>query len=98
VFVAGIVAGYLADTDRRRAGLLAGLVGSLPVLWPMLDLLAFVPGLSSPLWFRAIAVVFAIGLFAMLVLFGVVVGVLGAKVGAWLAERTGRSRPPAAGT
>lgn len=94
VFFGGLLAGYLA---KRRlgegcgVGAQAGLVGGLPVLWMLIDVLPFIVGLPNPAWFAVVSVVAAFGTailgFGLTALFGEV----GGRVGGWLSARGGRS-------
>lgn len=100
VFVGGLLAGFLAktritDADAVTAGLRAGLVGAAPVLWILTNVLEAATALSGPLWFRSVALVVVVGTIAV-VLFGLsaLAGLLGAKVGGWLAEMDRLQRPP----
>ncbi|WP_247005379.1 DUF5518 domain-containing protein [Halorientalis litorea] len=98
VVFAGLLGGLLfvdADVPPRRVGLRTGLVASVPLVWPFVDLLRAIPAFTQPLWFDAVqyaAVAVAVGLF---VLFTVVVTQAGAVVGAWLAAKVGPDRPAA---
>ncbi|HMB50510.1 MAG TPA: DUF5518 domain-containing protein [Natronoarchaeum rubrum] len=104
VFFGAILAGFLAQRKtgtRRGVGVRTGLVGGLPVILMLVDLLAVSSGLSGPSWFVASGLVLVIGAAAV---FGVLafalsafVGAVGARVGGWLAGDGGSSRPPAAG-
>lgn len=100
VFVGGLVAGYLAavGTEQVRAapvGIRTGLVGSLPVIWLVLDTFLFTGSVRGPVWFQTFgAGVVLLSATVVAVLISVVVGVLGAKVGGWLATKLGH-RPTA---
>jgi len=103
VFFGGILAGFLAERKTGTSsgvGVRAGLVGGLPAVWLLVDLLAASSGLAGPSWFVASGLVLVVGAAAV---FGVlafaasaIVGSVGARVGGWLAGRGGHSRPPAA--
>lgn len=61
VFFGGILAGYLASTAATETvassvGFRAGVVGGLPGLWLLVDLLEAAIAWASPLWFRVVAV------------------------------------------
>jgi len=98
VFFGGLLAGYLAkaaatDTDGSSVGFRAGVVGGLPGLWQVVDLLKSAITLPNPLWFRIVAVSMLIVAFTTILLgFAGIVGLLGAKVGGWLAKKTGTQR------
>jgi uncharacterized membrane protein YeaQ/YmgE (transglycosylase-associated protein family) len=95
VFFGGVLAGYLAstaatETDGASVGFRAGAVGSLPGLWLVVDLLKAGVAWFSPLWFRVVAVsVLTVGFSIVLLVFAGLVGLLGAKVGGWLAKKAG---------
>ena len=103
VFFGGLLAGYLAsaaaaETDVSSVGFRAGTVGGLPGLWLLIDLLEAAIAWGSPLWFRVVAVsLLAVGFTAVLLGFAGFVGLLGAKVGGWLAKKTGVRRTPPVG-
>lgn len=99
VFVGGLVAGYLAavGTEQVRAapvGIRTGLVGSLPAIWLVLDTYLFGGPVAGPAWFQAAGSVLVVAFTAVAVLISIVGGVLGAKVGGWLATKLGH-RPTA---
>lgn len=100
VFFGGLVAGFLAhtrvaDADGSAAGLRAGIVGALPGMWFLVDVFEVAWALSGPLWFRSAATVLVVGtIVAALFGLGALVGLLGAKVGGWLAETEREQRPP----
>jgi hypothetical protein len=103
VFFGGLFAGYLAsaaatETDGSSVGFRAGIVGGMPGLWLLVDLLEAAITWGSPLWFRVVAVsMLTIGFTTVLLGFAGLVGLLGAKVGGWLARKTGAKRTPPAG-
>ncbi|AZH26146.1 DUF5518 domain-containing protein [Haloplanus aerogenes] len=105
VLLGGLVAGYLhaGDTSARRSvGIRVGLIGGLPVLWMLTDVLVAVRGAAGPAWFQAAAVGMGVGaiLTVSLLAFGLaaVTGVVGAAIGDWLSRKTGRRQSPATGT
>jgi hypothetical protein len=99
VVVAGLLGGVLfadADIPPRRVGLRTGLVASVPLAWPFVDLLRAIPAFTQPPWFDAVqyvAVAVAVGLSVLLT---VVVTQAGAMAGAWVAAKVGPDRPAAA--
>jgi hypothetical protein len=103
VFWGGLFAGYLAstaatETDASSVGFRAGVVGGLPGLWLLIDLLEAAIAWDSPLWFRVVAVsLLVVGFTAVLLGFAGLVGLIGAKVGDWLAKKTGAKRTPPVG-
>jgi len=103
ILVGGLVAGYLYDgerSERRRVGVRTGLIGGLPALWLLADLLTATLGAGGPAWFRAAAGVMGVGamlLFTLLTFaLAAVTGVVGTAVGDWLSRKTGRRRPSVA--
>lgn len=102
VVLGGIVAGYLAkrsaDADARRAGVRAGLVGGLPALWLLGGGFLSAAAAAEPTWFLAVAALFGVAIALFVLGLASLSGLLGAKVGGWLAEKRngGRSVPPSA--
>lgn len=90
VLFAGLLGGALAhrrEMDERRLGVRIGVVGALPALWPVLDLLVFIFGLTQPRWFRVIQIMLLVVFIVLLAgLFGLV-GMVGAILGNWLTTR-----------
>lgn len=100
VFFGGLIAGFLAKTRRTdanasAAGIRAGIVGVVPGLWFLVDVSEAATALSGPLWFRSAAIILVAGTIVV-VLFGLgaLVGLLGAKVGGWLAGKDRLQRLP----
>lgn len=91
VFVGGLLAGFLAQSrsaDVGSAGFRAGVVGGLPGLWILAEILEMAATVSGPLAFRVVAGLLVAGTFAaVLATAAGVAGFLGAKVGAWLAAK-----------
>ncbi|RDZ62133.1 hypothetical protein C5B90_17385 [Haloferax sp. Atlit-12N] len=91
VFFAGLVVGAVAKRRHGTAtgvGVQTGLVGGLPILWVLFDVLAFATGLSGPTWFVGAGWLMALGGVATVGLLGfglsALLGGAGAKVGAAL--------------
>lgn len=103
VFFGGAIAGFLAsaavsETDCTSVGFRAGVIGGLPGLWLLVDLAEAAITWGSPIWFRIVAVsLLAVGFTTILLAFAGVVGLLGAKVGGWLATKVGTQRIPLVG-
>jgi hypothetical protein len=101
VTVGGFVAGYLAKRDGTAAdsaaiGTRAGLVGSVPGLWLLSDLLGNTATLTGPTWFSLVGVGGALLFVGFLFGIGGFAGFVGAKVGGWLAVNLrDRQRPVA---
>ncbi|WP_123533648.1 DUF5518 domain-containing protein [Halosimplex salinum] len=92
VLLGGVVAGYLAARKtgtHRGVGARVGLVASLPALLVVSDILLATRGLGGPDWFVAAGLALAVGtaaaVVAVVVFFSVLSGVVGARVGGWLA-------------
>ncbi|MFB6122347.1 MAG: DUF5518 domain-containing protein [Haloferacaceae archaeon] len=100
VLFGGVVAGYLCESNHRRVGVRAGVVGALPTLWLLVDLLAATTAATGPAWFRVAAVGLGVGaaVTAGVVAFGLsaLLGVVGATAGNWLSENVGGDRTPVA--
>lgn len=102
VLLGSLLAGYLAKRKTGTSagvGVRAGLVGALPVLWVLSDVLGASTALSGPPWFVAAGTLLTIlTLTAVGVLgFGLsaLVGGVGGRVGGWLAGSNGsRGSPP----
>ncbi|WP_254763388.1 DUF5518 domain-containing protein [Natrinema marinum] len=105
VFFGGILAGFLAKRKTGTSsdvGVRVGIIGGLPAVWLIVDLLAASGGLDGPLWFIAIGLIFLIGFAAVVTVFAfglaALIGTAGARVGGWLADFGSRRRPPGAGS
>jgi uncharacterized membrane protein YeaQ/YmgE (transglycosylase-associated protein family) len=100
VFTGGLIAGFLAktrvtDANGASAGLRAGIVGAVPGLWFLVDVFAAATVLSGPPWFRTAAIVLVVGTTAVVFFgLGALVGLLGARVGGWLAGKDLFQRHP----
>jgi len=100
VVVGGLLTGYLAKrggANVDRAGFRAGLIGAVPALWLLFDGLRAaveVPG-TGPFRIGAVTLSILIALFVFAV--GGIAGLIGAKIGGWLAKKTGHRRAPLAG-
>ncbi|MFC6977143.1 hypothetical protein ACFQL1_24265 [Halomicroarcula sp. GCM10025709] len=71
----------------------------MPGLWLLVDLLEAAITWGSPLWFRVVTVsMLAVGFTIVLLGFAGFVGLLGSKVGGWLATKTGARRTPSVRT
>jgi len=92
VLFGGILAGYLAvrtGGGHSGVGLRVGLVGGLPVLWVLFDVLAATSGLAGPAWFVTSATLLTIGFTIMVAALGfgiaALIGEIGTRIGGWLA-------------
>jgi hypothetical protein len=93
VIFGGVVAGYLATRrtgECSGVGVRAGLIGGLPIVWMLFDILTATSGLAGPAWFVTRATLLTIGFIVVFAVVGfglsALVGGGGAKVGSWLAE------------
>ena len=101
VLFGGILAGYLvtrAGGERSGVGIRVGLVGGLPVLWVLFDVLAATSALGGPNWFVTGATVLTVGFTIVVALLGfgiaALIGEIGTRVGSWLADKQpGQSSP-----
>jgi hypothetical protein len=100
VLFGGILAGYSAtraDGDISGVGTRVGIVGGLPVLWVVFDVLAATGGLAGPAWFVTSATLLTIGFTTVIALVGfgisALIGEVGTRIGSWLAGS--RPRNPA---
>ncbi len=101
VFLGGVLAGYLAKRQigqNSGVGVRVGLVGALPVLWLLFDMLMIISGLSNPLWFSAALVIMATVIAGLIIGLSVLAGMLGARVGSWLTKHNGRRTQPTPGS
>lgn len=103
VLFGGLLAGYLAKRKTGSAtgvGARAGLIGGVPVLWILADIVAATPGLGGPAWFIAAGTLLVVGSGIVFTILGLglaaLVGNVGARIGAWLVESTGPRQPPTA--
>jgi hypothetical protein len=105
VLFGGILAGYLANrtgSECRGVGTRVGIVGGLPVLWVLFDVLAATSGLAGPAWFVTGATLLTIGFTIVVGVLGfgiaALIGEVGARIGGWLAgQRPDGSTPVANG-
>lgn len=102
--LAGLIAGYLARRktgDGGNVGFCAGFVAALPSLWLLDDIVLAMSGLGGPDWFIVAGTVMTATFFAgvAILVFGLsgLLGEIGARIGSWLAGRTGASQQPAGG-
>ncbi|WP_276257933.1 DUF5518 domain-containing protein [Haloglomus litoreum] len=97
VFIGGLIAGCLAAVRSEHVGAVpvgirTGVVGCLPGIWLVLDTYLFTATVGGPAWFRTVGLgVVVVSWIVVATLMSIIVGVLGAKVGAWLATQLGRS-------
>ncbi|WP_240150090.1 DUF5518 domain-containing protein, partial [Haloarcula sp. JP-Z28] len=75
------------------AGIRAGLIGGVPALWSLKELLVAIPTIPNPLWFRVVGVGLALVVGVLLLLLPMVVGGLAGRFGGWLSNRAIRGSP-----
>ncbi|MFC7046197.1 DUF5518 domain-containing protein [Halobacteriaceae archaeon GCM10025711] len=93
VLFGGLLAGYLAKRrlgDGRGVGARAGLVGGLPLVWMLIDILPVVIGMPNPRWFSAVSAGMAFGITVFGFGMAVLLGEIGGRIGGWLSIRGGR--------
>ncbi|AAV46973.1 DUF5518 domain-containing protein [Haloarcula marismortui] len=101
LFLGGVVAGYLVKRHGgvgTAAGIRAGLIGGVPALWSLKELLVAIPTIPNPLWFRVVGVGLALVVGVLLLGLPMAVGGLAGRFGGWLAEQQGHPRVPTAGS
>ncbi len=94
----GLLAGYFRTRNtgtRDHVGARAGLIGRLPILVMVFDMLRIAFESSNPLWFSVIAVLMTLALAVLSFGLAALVGELGAIVGSKLAKRKGPRHRPA---
>jgi hypothetical protein len=103
VLLGGLLAGYMAERrtgESRGVGIRVGLVGAIPVILVVFDVLGATSALSRPSWFVETATVATIGFTVVTGVLGfglaALIGEVGGRVGAWVAKkRFGRLAPAA---
>ena len=100
VFLAGLLGGALfhGTGASKRVGLRTGLVAGVAAIpaFSAHEIFAYIAGLSQPAWFAVVQAVAVVALVVVMVGLMGLVGALGAKLGDWLAAKTGPERPAAA--
>ncbi|MDS0284515.1 DUF5518 domain-containing protein [Haloarcula onubensis] len=92
VLVGSALAGYFVKRhggNSTATGVRAALVGGLPSLWVLGELLLTIPTISNPLWFGVVSVAMVLVLGVVLMGIVAVFGGLAGRFGGWLAERRG---------
>lgn len=95
VVVGGILAGLLvtrAGVESTGVGMQVGIIGGLPVLWVLVDVLAATSGLAGPVWFVAGATLLTIGFALGLALLGFAIAGLLGEVGVRIGSRLAGNR------
>ena len=89
VVFGGILAGYVlarSNGDTTLTGIRAGIVGGLPILWAVFRTYVAVTELTQPEWITLVQGVFLIGFTVVGFGIAAVVGEVGVRIGAWLAD------------
>lgn len=88
VFFIGIIVGFLSKRHygtSKGTGVLTGLVGAVPVIWILGQMLTATSGLSGPTWFTATGTIMTVPVAIFVGAFGftlsAVVGEVGARIG-----------------
>lgn len=92
VLIGSVFAGYLIKRrggNSTATGLRAALIGGIPVLWTLKELLWAVTNISNPPWFQAASVAVALAFGGLLLAVMAISGALAGRFGGWLAERRG---------
>jgi len=92
VLVGSVFAGYLIKRrggNSTATGLRAALVGGLPAIWALNELLWAVTNIPNPPWFRVISVAMTLAFGGLIFAVMAVVGAITGRFGGWLAERRG---------
>jgi len=92
VVLGGLVAGYLATRKTGESdgvGLRTGVIGGLPIVWMLVDVLLGASELAGPSWFvtgaTLLTILFLVALGVVGLGLSALVGGLGAKIGSWVA-------------
>ena len=100
VVLGSLLAGYLIKRrggNSTATGLRAALIGGLPLLWALGELLWSVPNIPNPLWFQAVGVGMILAFGGVMLVVVAVSGAVAGRFGGWLAERRGHSGATNAG-
>lgn len=92
VVVGSAFAGYLIkrrDGNSTETGFRAGLIGGLPTLWALSELLQGIANIPNPPWFQAVSTVVALAVGGLIILIVAGFGALAGRFGGWVAERRG---------
>ena len=93
VVVGSVFAGYLIKRrggNSTATGTRAALIGGIPVLWALNELLWTITTIPNPPWFQGISVVMALAFGSLILVVVAASGALAGRFGGWLAERRGR--------
>jgi hypothetical protein len=87
-----VFAGYLIKRrsgNSTATGLRAALIGGIPALGALNELLWSVTNIPNPPWFRAVSVAVTLAFGGLILAVLAVSGALAGRFGGWLAERSG---------
>jgi len=90
VVLGSVLAGYLIKRrggNSTATGLRAALIGGVPSLWALGELLWAVPNIPNPPWFQAVGVGMILAFGGVMLAIVAVSGALAGRFGGWLAER-----------
>ncbi|MEF8827516.1 MAG: DUF5518 domain-containing protein [Haloarcula sp.] len=93
VLVGSVFAGYLIKRrggNSTATGLRAAVVGGLPALWALNELLWTITTIPNPPWFTGVSVGMALVFGGLVLAVVAVFGALAGRFGGWLAEQRGR--------
>jgi hypothetical protein len=93
VLVGSIFAGYLIKRrggNSTATGLRAALIGGIPTLWALTELLRTISSTPNPPWFQGVSVAMALAFGGLMLVVVAVFGALAGRFGGWLAELRGR--------
>lgn len=92
VVVGSVFAGYLIKRhsgNSTATGMRAGLIGGIPALWALNELLWTVTNIPNPPWFQTVSVVMTLAFGGLMLAMMAISGALAGRFGGWLAERSG---------
>jgi hypothetical protein len=93
ILVGSVFAGYLIKRrggNSTATGVRAALIGGIPSLWALNELLWGTSNIPNPPWFQAVSVAMALAFGGLVLLAVALSGALAGRFGGWLAERRGR--------
>ncbi|GAB3323098.1 DUF5518 domain-containing protein [Haloplanus salinarum] len=93
VLVGSVFAGYLIKRrggNSTATGIRAALIGGIPTLWALTELLRAITNIPNPPWFQAASVGMALAFGGLMFVIVALSGALAGRFGGWLAERRGR--------
>jgi len=100
VVVGSALAGYLIKRrggNSTATGLRAALIGGVPLLWVLGELLVTVANVPNPPWFQAVSVAVTLAFGGVALAAVALFGALSGRFGGWVAKRRQRGRTAKAG-